>query len=303
MKVVFFGTPHFAVPFLTGLIYSPDVEVEAVVTQPDKPVGRKQELTPPDVKVEAMKYDLPILQPEKIKGNKEFLELVKGLEPDFFVVIAYGMILPKELLDVPGVASVNVHASLLPKYRGASPIQTALLNGDKETGLTFMKMDEGMDTGGMYVVRKVPVGIDETADELSDKLAEIGAIMLPSTLDDIYEGVLSPLEQNEDEASYCTKISKKDAEIKPVDEDADSIFNKLRAFTPWPGIFMDFKGKRLKILEVHKSDIEALKPGELKEVDGKCILGTREGSLELKKLQMEGKNPCSDKDFINGFLS
>lgn len=303
MKVVFFGTPDFAVPFLTGLIYAPDIDIEAVVTQPDKPVGRKQELTPPPVKEAAIKYGLPVLQPEKIKNNDEFIDLIKGLEPDYLVVIAYGMILPTELLDVPTRASVNVHASLLPKYRGASPIQTALLNGDKETGLTFMKMDEGLDTGGMYVLKKIPIGLDETADSLSKKLADIGAIMLPSTLDDINDEVLTPLEQNEENASYCTKISKKDAEIDPVKEDADEIFNKMRAFTPWPGIFMMFKEKRLKILKANKSDIDAVKAGDLKEIDGKCILGTKKGSLELSELQTEGKKPCSDKDFINGFLS
>lgn len=299
MKVIFCGTPEFAVPFLISLMHDNEIEVQAVVTQPDKPVGREQILTPPPIKETAQQYNLPVLQPEAI--NEDFLELIKKMKPDFIVVIAYGMILPKEMINIPKYDCINVHASLLPKYRGASPIQTALLNGDKETGVTIMQIDEELDKGGIYLLRKVAIDSTDTSEILSKRLAEIGAIILPSVLKDIADEVLTPLPQNEDDANYCKKISKKDAHIDPKKESADQILNKLRAFTPWPGIYMDFKGKRLKILNA-KDSKEKAKAGEFKDVDGRLILGTNKDSIELFKVQMEGKNPVLAKEFINGFL-
>ncbi|MFC1655347.1 methionyl-tRNA formyltransferase [Patescibacteria group bacterium] len=299
MKVIFCGTPDFAVPFLISLIYDKDIEVEAVVTQPDKPVGRKQILTPPAVKEIAIENNLPVLQPDSI--NDDFLELIRNIEPDFIVVIAYGVILPQEMIDIPKRDCINVHASLLPKYRGASPIQTSLLNGDKETGLTIMQIDKELDKGGIYMLRKVAIDSTDTTEILSKRLSEIGAIILPSALKDIEEEVLSPLKQDENDASYCKKISKKDAQIDPEKDDAEKILNKLRAFTPWPGIYMDFQEKRLKVLHAKASE-EKANPGELKGIDGSLILGTKKDSIELFKVQMEGKNPVSAKEFINGFL-
>lgn len=299
MKIIFCGTPEFAVPFLVSLIYDKEIQLQAVVTQPDKPVGRKRVLTSPPVKVTAKQYNLPVLQPEKI--NEDFLELIKNMKPDFIVVIAYGMILPQEMIEIPKYDCINVHASLLPRYRGASPIQTSLLNGDKETGITIMQISKELDKGDIYMLRKVAIDTTDTTEILSKRLSEIGAIILPSALKDIRDEVLSPFKQNEEDASYCKKISKKDAQIDPVKESAEQIINKLRAFTPWPGIFIEFKAKHLKILNAQLSK-EAVTPGKLKEVDGNLILGTKKNSIKLFQVQVEGKNPVTAKEFINGFL-
>lgn len=301
MKVVFFGTPQFAVPFLLSLVHSDGINVEAVVTQPDKPVGRKQELTEPPVKVEAMKFGLPVLQPDSLKNNDAFAKLLEGLQADFFAVVAYGMIFPSEYLAIPKIASINVHASLLPKYRGASPIQTALLNGDKETGLTIMHMGEKLDTGDIYLLKKVGIVDKDDYPQLSSKLADIGAVILPSALRDIKSGLLSRLKQDDSKASYCTKISKKDAKVDAERETAEEIMNKLRAFKEWPGIYTEFKGKRLKILNAKVSD-EEVKAGKFKASNSVLWLGTKSRSLEISEVQLEGKNPSSAKEFINGFM-
>lgn len=304
MKIVFFGTPEFAVPFLNHLEVDNRFEIEAAVTQPDKPVGRKKEITAPPVKQFAQKMGVPVLQPEKIKNNPDFIKLLKGLKADFFVVVAYGAILPNEILEIPKYDCINVHASLLPKYRGASPIQSALLNGDKETGVSFMSLNEELDTGDVYLLKKIEIEEKDTQETLSKKLADIGATLLPSVLRDIEDHVLTPLPQNEDMATYCTKISKEDAQVDPKKDSAQTIINKLRAFTPWPGIFMIYKGKRLKILEAEKYKTEEkIDPGTFKAEKETLLLGTENGILNIKKLQPEGKNPITAQDFINGFLS
>lgn len=304
MKVIFFGTPEFAVPFLNHLEVDNRIEVEAVVTQPDKPVGRKKEITPPPVKVFAQKMDIPVMQPEEVKNNTEFIELIKGLEPDFIIVVAYGAILPKEILDIPKYDCINVHTSLLPMYRGASPIQSALLNGDKEIGVSYMSLNEKLDTGDIYLLKKVEIDEKDTQETLFKRLSDIGATLLPSVLIDIEDGVLTPIPQNEDNATYCTKITKEDALFDPKKDNADLIINKIRAFTPWPGIYMMYKDKRLKLLEIEKyNGNEKVSKGEFVSKDGLLLLGTNDGILNVKKLQPEGKNPMSATDFINGFLS
>jgi len=304
MKVVFFGTPQFAVPFLNHLEESDQIEIEAVVTQPDKPVGRKKEIMESPVKKFTKKINLPVFQPKKLKNNPKFVELLKELEPDFIVVIAYGVILPPEILDIPKYDCINIHASLLPKYRGASPIQSAILNGDKETGISFMSLDEDLDTGDVYLLKKITVEKKDTQESLSKKLSDFGAILLPYTLKDIEDKILTPIPQKESLATYCGKISKEDAEIDPKKETAEKIFNKLRAFTPWPGIYMIFNSKRLKLLEIniYKGE-EKVDSGVLTSKNKKILLGTKSGILEITKLQPEGKKALSAKEFINGFLS
>lgn len=301
MKIVFFGTPDFAVPFLISLRSNSEVDVEAVVTQPDKPVGRKKELTAPPIKVEALNKNMSVLQPASIKNNSEFINLLKSLNADFFVVIAYGMIFSKEMLEIPKYGCINVHASLLPKYRGASPIQSALLNGDDETGIAIMHMSEKLDTGDIYLIKKMEIKNDDNYETLALKLSEFGAILLPTTLRDVKNGELSPIKQDDSKATYCKKFTKQDAMINPVKENAKQIINKLRAFTPWPGIFTKFKEKRLRILKAAISDVKA-NPGELIESDSKLILGTIQKSLELIEVQLEGKKASLAKDFINGFM-
>lgn len=303
MKVIFFGTPQFAVPFARHLNESPDISLEAIVTQPDKPVGRKKEITAPPIKEFAQKNNIIVFQPEKIKNNNDFIKTLKDLKPDFIIVVAYGAILPKEILDIPKYDCINVHASLLPKYRGASPIQSTLLNGDKDTGVSFMSLNEKLDTGDLYLLKKVSIEDSDTQESLFEKLSDIGAMLLPSVLRDIKDGVLTPIPQNNSMATYCAKISKEDAFVDPSKITADEIIRKLKAFTPWPGIYMIFKDKRLKLLEINKyKGTESPKTGSFYNNSGKLLLGTQNGILEIIKLQPEGKKPLSAKEFINGFL-
>lgn len=299
MKIVFYGTPDIAVPFLETLYNDPEFEIVAVVTKPDKPVGRKQEIQAPPVKEKAEEFELKVIQPEKI--DQDFVDSMQKYDADFNIVIAYGQIMPIDLLDSPKHGSVNVHFSLLPKYRGAAPVQTALLNGDQETGVTFMDMEEKLDAGGIYYIKKTPIEDNENAEMLLNRLSEVGAILIPSVLKDISDGVLSPIPQNENEKSFCKKITKKDAEFDPQKDDANEIMNKFKAFYPWPGLFFIYEGKRCKILKMKMSGYDAT-PGELKEHEGTLVLGTAHGSLKINELQLEGKKPMSDKDFINGFL-
>lgn len=299
MKIIFYGTPDIAVPFLETLYNDEEFEIVAIVTKPDKPVGRKQEIQSPPVKKFAEDNEIEIFQPEKI--DADFVNFINKYDADFNIVIAYGEIMPTEILDAPKHGSVNVHFSLLPKYRGAAPVQTALFNGDEEIGITFMDMEEKLDAGGIYFIKKTPIESDENAEILLNRLSEVGAILIPSVLKDISDKVLSPIPQNENEKSFCKKISKNDAEFDPKKETAGPIMNKYRAFYPWPGLFFIYEGKRCKVLKCELIDASA-NAGELKKTEGALVLGTLKGSLKINELQLEGKKPMSDKDFINGFL-
>lgn len=304
MKILFFGTPEFSVPFLKTLANDEEIEVLAAVTQPDKPVGRKKIITAPPVKLFAQnELGIPVLQPESIKNNEEFIDLIRGMNPDFIVTVAYGMIFPEELLELPKHGCINVHTSLLPKYRGASPIQSALLNGDKETGISIMEMGEEMDTGGIYLIRKITIDPKDNIVSLSIKLSEIGATMIPITLKDITDKVLTPITQDESQATYCKKIKKEDALIDPSNETSTGILNKFKAFTSWPQIHMIYEGKKIKLLEIEEfTDDHKVSAGQFTAHEGNLLLGTQNGILKINQLQPEGKNPMGAKDFMNGFL-
>jgi methionyl-tRNA formyltransferase len=308
MKILFFGTPEFSVPFLKTLANDDEIEVLAAVTQPDKPVGRKKTITAPPVKLFAQnELGIPVLQPESIKNNEEFIELIRGMNPDFIVTVAYGMIFPEELLELPKYGCINVHTSLLPKYRGASPIQSVLLNGDKETGISIMEMGEEMDTGGIYIIRKIAIDAEDNIISLSIKLSEIGATMIPITLKDIADRVLTPIAQDESQATYCKKIKKEDALIDPSNETSEEILNKFKAFLSWPQIHMMYEEKKIKLLEIEEftdkqNQAHSSGLGKLFEYEGDLLLGTKDGTLKINQLQPEGKNPMKAKDFINGFL-
>jgi len=303
MKIIFFGTPEFAIPFLKTLFNDKEIEILAVTSQPDKKSGRKQIVTPPPIKIKALELFLPVFQPEMLKNNKLFFDLVKNLKPDFFVVIAYGKIIPKEYLDIPKYGAVNVHASLLPRYRGASPIQSALLHGDKETGLSFIKINEQLDCGDILLLKKEEIWDTDNYVTLSQRLSKTGSFILPSVLKDIKNEVLTPIPQNETKATYCEKISKDNALIDAKNETAENIFNKFKAYYLWPGIFMLFNGKRLKLTDIEADKIQAdIKPGELKVHNKNLYLGTRNGLLLIKELQPEGKKALKAHEFINGFL-
>ena len=297
MKIVFFGTPQIAVKTLLALYAEPEIEVVAVVTQPDKPVGKKKILLDSPVKKTANELKLKVLQPEN--KMELFHELEKFKDIDFYVVLAYGMIFSQDILDLPKIAPVNIHMSLLPKYRGASPIQSAILDGETQTGVSFMKMDREMDKGDIYLLKRVLIDEKDGLDSLSEKLSGVSASMVSHVLKDVKNGFLSPIPQNESDATYCKKIEKEDGRIN-FEKSAVEINNMLRAYTPWPGIFFEIDGKKIKIIEMEIDSEATLKSGEFK-IDGKQLkIGTTKGILLPKTLQVEGKNSMAVSEFLNG---
>jgi methionyl-tRNA formyltransferase len=308
-QVVFFGTSEFAVPALNALVKSPEVELKAVVTQPDKPTGRHQELTFSPVKTFSQDLDVPVLQPESLRKNDDFRELIENLEPDLLVVVSYGQIIPQSILSVAQFGAVNIHGSLLPRYRGASPIQQSLLQGDTVTGVTIMKLNAKMDEGPVLFVKKLPIEGTDTFETLYKKLAIMGGEYIAPIALDYMDGSLGAIPQNHAQATYCQKIEKDDGLINWSEMTATEIHNRLRAFTPWPGCFTYWEGKRLKILEAQVSeDSDATKriAGAMSIItnekgEKELRIGAKEGSLTPLKLQIEGKGVMDQKTFLNGY--
>lgn len=298
MKIVFMGTPDFAVPCLNKLIEAGH-NVCCVFTQPDKPVGRKQIMTPPPVKAFAMEQNIPVYQPEKIKGSNA-LQIINSYEPDINVVVAYGKILPKEILNSARFGSINVHASLLPKYRGAAPIQWAVLNGDKQTGVTIMQMDEGLDTGDILYVEKTPIGENETSAELFDRLSEIGADSLIKTLDLIEKSDIIPRKQPETDTCYASMIDKSICTIDWNDS-AEHIHNKVRGLQTWPVAVTSVNNKKLKIHKTVISGKTSDKAGVVVGNDGVLTVCCGDGKcLDILELQLDGKKRMETKSFLQG---
>lgn len=295
MKIIYFGTPQFAVAPLEALAQNKNFEIQAVITQPSKPVGKKALVTPPIIKETAEKFHLPLFQPS---SRKELKSILGNFRADFFVVIAYGMILPKEILAMPKVACINVHGSLLPKYRGASPIQETLLQGDTLGGISIIKMEEKMDQGPIYLIRKIEISPTDNYPTLSEKLSTLTAEILPLAIEDIKTQHLTPIPQNHSQASYCHKISKEDGVID-WNSTSQQIINRLHAYTPWPGIHTAINGKKLSVLEAEVNN-KKLSPGKVLIDNQQIFFGTQNGSLLVSKLQLEGKNALSAKDFLNG---
>lgn len=301
MNIIFMGTPDFAVPTL-DLIYKSDKHnVQAVFTQPDKPKGRGYKLTPPPVKVLAVEHGTPVYQPQSLKnGGEEYIEIIKNLAPDCIVVAAYGKILPKEVLDIPKYGCVNVHGSLLPKYRGAGPIQWAVLNDESETGITTMLMGEGLDTGDMLLKRATPIGENETAAELFDRLADMGAELLIETLDALEQGSVTPEKQDENLASYAPMLSKDMCSID-FDEPVRKVHKKICGLSDWPCAVTKLNGKRLKI---YKSEIASTKSsgkacGEI--VDAKDFsVACADGVIRFVEIQAEGSKRMKTADYLRG---
>ncbi len=296
MKVVFMGTPDFAVPSLDILIKE-GYEVEAVVTQPDKPKGRGKKITPPPVKLRALQDNIPVLQPERIK-TPEFESQIKQYSPDLIVVVAYGKILPRNILDIPALGCINVHASLLPRYRGAAPINWAIINGEEVTGVTTMLMDAGMDTGDILLMDEIGIDPDMTAGELHDILAEIGARLLSQTLEKLRKGELKPVKQDDSKASYAPMLDKDLGRIN-WEEPAIKIHNLVRGTNPWPCAFTYYKGKRMKIWTTRPVTLEeraGLIAGEGNgRIPGRIVKASPdglyvecgEGIIRILNLQME----------------
>ena len=298
-RIVFFGTPSFAVPTLKSLLQGPD-EVIAVVTQPDREKGRGRRVVPSAVKECALPYGLPVLQPEKAK-EETFQEGVKGLYPDLFVVVAYGQILPKSLLEIPRYGAVNVHASLLPKYRGAAPIVWAILKGEKITGVTTIAMDQGMDTGGIFLQREIPIEEKETGETLHDRLALLGADLLLETVTRMKTGDICPVPQDHSKATYAPPLKKEDGRID-WKKGAEEIDLQVRALRPWPGAYTNWDGRMLKIYggEVRRG-MDTGKAGIVAWVGSDFIeVGTGKDSFLIQEVQLEGKKRMNVRDFLSG---
>lgn len=299
MKIVFMGTPDFALPCLERLIASKH-EVIGVFCQPDKPKGRAQTLTAPPIKELAIKHDIPVFQPVTLK-NGAGVEILKTLNPDLVVVTAYGKILPKDFLEYPKYGCINIHGSLLPKYRGASPIQWAVLNGDSEAGVTSMQMDEGLDTGDMLLTEKIPVDENETAEGLFEKLSVLGADVLEKTISELENGSLVPVKQDDSKATYVGMLSK---EMSRVDWSLSAweIHNKIRGLYSWPGASTVLDGKTLKLHKARLSDKKGNNiPGSVVESDKRLIVCCGDNKcVELVEIQLEGKRRMNAEDFLRG---
>ncbi len=295
-NVVFMGTPDFAVPCFCRLADSA-IHVQAVFTQPDKPSGRKYKLTPPPVKKKALEYAIPVYQPRSLRvDNEEILELLRELQPDCIVVAAYGQILPKEILELPQYGCVNVHASLLPKYRGAAPIQQCILDGEIQTGVTMMQMAVGLDTGDILTQSALSIGEDESADELHDRLAQLGADMILPTLEAIEQGTVTPLVQDDSQSSYAGMITK-DMSALNFEKSAMELSRVVRAITG----FTTCEGKRFKIYKA--KPIESRSTAEYGEViscDPLCVQCGQGTALQLEEVQLEGGKRLAVGDFLRG---
>lgn len=290
------GTPDFSVPALEEI--AKHHEVVAVVTQKDKPKGRGQEMAFTPVKESAVKLNIPVLQPEKVKDG-EFVETLRELNPDAIVVIAFGQILSKDILDLPKYGCINVHASLLPKYRGAAPIQWAVIDGEEKSGVCTMKMDEGLDTGDIIDCEEIELDAKETGGSLFDKLAVLGGELILKTLDKLEFGNAHFVKQNDDESTYAKKMTKDLGEID-FTKDAVSIERLIRGLNPWPSAFTHLDGKVLKIWDADVVEGEG-EPGEvISEDKTSFVVATDDGALKINELQLEGKKRMKTSDFLNG---
>ncbi len=302
-QIIFFGTPSFAHPVLKGLLTGPD-EVIAVVTQPDREKGRGsrkgREIIPSPVKELAIQQGLRILQPEKVRESI-FEDILRGLCPDLFVVAAYGQILPKSVLDIPKYGAVNVHASLLPKYRGAAPIAWAILKGEEVTGVTTMMMDEGMDTGDILLQKSIPIEEDETGETLHEKLAALGSQLLLETVEKMKAGDLRAIPQNHSMATNAPSLKKTNGRID-WGKEAIEIHRQVRALNPWPGAFTEWEGRFLKIYKGEIREGASIgKAGTVLWVGSDFIeVGTGKNSFFIREVQLEGKRRMNVQDFLSG---
>ncbi|WP_028951285.1 methionyl-tRNA formyltransferase [Sulfurihydrogenibium subterraneum] len=302
MKVLFWGTPEFAVESLKALIQS-NHQVVAVITQPDKPKGRGQKVQPTPVKEEALKHNIPVLQPEKIKNNQELIETIKQLNPDISVVVAYGKILPEEIINIPKYKTINVHASLLPKYRGSAPIQRAIMDGEEETGVCIMEIVKELDAGDVYACRKVKILPEDDIITLHDKLAKEGARLLIEVLDKIEKGQIEKVPQDHLKATYAKPIEKEEGRID-WNKPAKDIFNQVRALKVWPKAFTNFRDFQIKILDVEViKDYKEGRPGEIVKASDKegIIVKTADGCLFIKTIQFPNSKPISSQEAVRGY--
>jgi methionyl-tRNA formyltransferase len=296
MRVVFIGTGEIGVPTLRALQES-EHDMVAVVTQPDKPVGREQKITPPSIKAALAGSKVSVLQPAKIKDTAA-IERVRALKPDVIVVMAYGQILPRAVLEISKVACLNLHASLLPRWRGAAPIQGAIAAGDRETGITVMYMDEGLDTGDILLQRKIDILPFDIGASLHDRLAEIAPDALLESLRLLATGNAPRIQQDKTIATYAPKLDREAGRID-WNERAEQIERKIRAYSPWPGAFTEFDGRKLKVFAASIVDPQG-KPGEILRGDRELVIATADRALSLTEVQLEGKRRMKTAEFLRG---
>jgi methionyl-tRNA formyltransferase len=296
MRIVFIGTGEIGVPTLRALLNS-EHEVVAVVTQPDKPVGREQRVEPPPIKRAIRNTRIRILQPARIK-DPQAIEEIRGFTPDVIVVVAYGQILPRDLLEIPRLACLNLHASLLPRWRGAAPIQAAIAAGDCETGMTAMYMDEGLDTGDILLQRNLEILPNDTSGSLHDRLAQVAPETLLESLRLLAAGSAPRIPQDNSRAIYAPKLKREHAQID-WSESAEAIERKIRAYNPWPGAFMKIDRQTLKIFFASVVDLNG-QPGEILRSDKDLIVATGKGALSLEEVQLEGKRRMTAAEFLRG---
>jgi methionyl-tRNA formyltransferase len=299
LDLVFCGTPPFAVPTLEHLVDA-GFRIHLVVTQPDRPKGRGLELVQSPVKESALKLNLPMTQPDRIKTNDEFRAQLTALKPDAIIVVGYGRIIPLWMLDLPPLGNINLHASLLPKYRGAAPIQWAIASGETVTGVTTMHLDAGLDTGDILLQQPLPIAPDDTADTLAPRLASSGADLVIETLRRLQAGSIQPRPQDSSQASLAPILKKEDG-IVDFSRSATEIFNRIRGFQPWPGAHTKFRGKNLQFVKARPAT-GSLPPAELHAQANRLVVGCGHNtSLELLEIQLEGKKRSSAADFVRGY--
>jgi methionyl-tRNA formyltransferase len=299
LNLVFCGTPRFAVPALEKLVAAGFL-VHLVVTQPDRPKGRGLEVVASPVKQSALKLNLPITQPERIKNNDEFRAQLSAINPDAIIVVGYGRIIPQWMLDLPALGNLNLHASLLPQYRGAAPIQWAIANGETVTGITTMHIDAGLDTGDILLQQELSIAPDDTAETIAPRLASRGADLMVETLRGLQAGSVQPLRQDNARATLAPILKKEDGAID-FSRSAADICNRLRGFQPWPGAYTKFRGKNLQVLKARPVG-EAAPLAELVLKGDHLLVGCgADTSLELMELQLEGKKRSLARDFLHGY--
>jgi methionyl-tRNA formyltransferase len=296
-KIVFMGSPDFAVPALLALAES--FSVVGVVTQPDRPAGRGRKLTPPPVKSLAEELCISVIQPHRLHKDPEAMDQLQAWDPDVIVVAAFRQILKPEVLDLPPHGCLNVHASLLPRWRGAAPINAAILHGDTETGITIMQMDPGLDTGLMINKRAIQIEADDTAGSLFGKLSKLGAALLVETLPTYLNGDLAPQPQDDSLATYAPMLSKSDGDLD-FSQPAEALARKVRAFNPWPGAFFKWSGKNIKVHAAYPIKKSSSEVGQLLVYDGFPAVGTSDGILVLEQLQPAGKKLMTGDVFLRG---
>ncbi|HEU5457940.1 MAG TPA: methionyl-tRNA formyltransferase [Terracidiphilus sp.] len=303
MKLVFCGTPLFAVPTLQALLDAGH-DIPLVVSQPDRPVGRAHQITAPPVKQTALAAGLAVTQPEKIRNNQDFRAQLEAIAPEAIVVVAYGRIIPPWMLALPSLGCINLHASLLPKYRGAAPIQWALAMGESVTGNTTMLLEEGLDTGPILLQQEISIGPDQTAPELFDVLAARGAPLIAETLKGLADGSLQPRPQDHAQATLAPLLTREDGRMDFAQHTALQLHNRWRGFQPWPGAFTSLDGKKLIVHRMQVAELSGLppaQPGQLRVADGKVLAAcARNTWLELIELQLEGKKRLPAAEFLRG---